>query len=921
MRPSAPLLNAVLHLLKYCLSAYARDGECTLTFAARMAKRGLPSHPRENSSPLLSEDAGRPHLSALDSQPSDDAHDPPQRTSANASKVESTLLNEKLQPARPRTAGGLARSLSRSLSRSRSRDGVRAPTRHAPTFEQKKLPSLPPCHPDVNSDDLDEQHVGLALGSPSHNHIAHLETSHPFHISSSGPSLGVDLGGVEAAKPKRAITWRKFGNLFRSKTTISVPSSSTSTPSYQLPFEDAVHAQSQAETQSSHADKNVEKAVDSSHVGAHKDKKTTLDTSMSSQNGFLDKESDGASKAVDATEDASANLAQTVPSIDLSLPDVHMDRYSVMFGTVLENHPSSNLLARRSKILDKLQTKSDCEGQSTSDLAVVQDEARLTAQAYPRRATSPTPSKSPAFSLFPQTPQVVPKIVGVVLDEPKQGPLQRSQTAPPRLSPMKATFDMTTARPLRIRQIKEQEQAVSSPAQTASTTTWGATEGSTYSQASTRSSFEDEDILFDIKSLDTAGGHDQTQYELVENELHAGLIRSMLKKLRSPRRHGRDLDLVAEAPPTPVIKLDDTQDEILVTQESQLPVPSAVEVIAPLRPSKIKIDQTARATARLGKATDPSKENAVPEVAPSTQETDVELRVEEVSKQILEAMPRKPFQPRKEEESVLQIVAHDVAGPGDDTNPLQSKPMVPRPAIGRSTNLVSNSAHRTVEVTSPQPAPQQNVYRVDEAPTPPVKDTMLIPISKYALTPGSCSPCSGQKVRPTRPTRSAPDHKATDQSPAVLAARKKAAVLASKSQDNLLRSNQQPDRGSEVRPDKLAVPPVKFEITVEYPTSSIATITPPSENSTVKVAVARQVSLSRKQSKKLDIAPLKRSASSKRVPDLEDGETIVERRALTPTIVNAQQGHRPAKSMTLIIEDADSVRSTKPGSEQAGRRA
>lgn len=97
-----------------------------------------------------------------------------------------------------------------------------------------------------------------------------------------------------------------------------------------------------------------------------------------------------------------ATISEPIPSVtsgglgglgllSVDIPDIRLERYSVMFSGVLNpNATKSSLLERRQATLEKLKT--------ISDRVENEDKAR------PRRATSPQPMKSPAFSLFPHTP-------------------------------------------------------------------------------------------------------------------------------------------------------------------------------------------------------------------------------------------------------------------------------------------------------------------------------------------------------------------------------------------------------------------------------------------------------------------------------------------------------------------------------------
>ncbi|KAF2473083.1 uncharacterized protein BDR25DRAFT_128348 [Lindgomyces ingoldianus] len=128
------------------------------------------------------------------------------------------------------------------------------------------------------------------------------------------------------------------------------------------------------------------------------------------------------------------------PLLDIDIPRIEMERYSVMFGSLLQPSRSSNLLVRRQgnseklKPLNELSMKKDEDG-SRNGLLKPQ-----------RRATSPSFPKSPtvSLSLFPQpagghtgkTPS--PRAVSV--HRPR--PLQRSRTAPAS-SPHRQNFPAT----------------------------------------------------------------------------------------------------------------------------------------------------------------------------------------------------------------------------------------------------------------------------------------------------------------------------------------------------------------------------------------------------------------------------------------------------------------------------------------------
>ncbi|TLD17909.1 uncharacterized protein PgNI_01747 [Pyricularia grisea] len=84
------------------------------------------------------------------------------------------------------------------------------------------------------------------------------------------------------------------------------------------------------------------------------------------------------------------------PFLNVEIPDIKMERYSVMFSGLLNPQSSSSLLARRQATLDRLKSINDC---------IIKEEEERT-RPIERAATSPQPipTKSPAFTLFPPTP-------------------------------------------------------------------------------------------------------------------------------------------------------------------------------------------------------------------------------------------------------------------------------------------------------------------------------------------------------------------------------------------------------------------------------------------------------------------------------------------------------------------------------------
>ncbi|KAI0380047.1 hypothetical protein F5Y04DRAFT_105132 [Hypomontagnella monticulosa] len=121
------------------------------------------------------------------------------------------------------------------------------------------------------------------------------------------------------------------------------------------------------------------------------------------------------------------NPGSSGPLLDVEIPKITMERYSIMFGSVLQSQPS--LLARRQATIQKLKSIDDA----------IEKEEEGKHHDIPRRASSPQPgSRSPTFALFPPAP---PKKPGQSSSSGTSSRL-RSNTSPAQLhSPLQATFD------------------------------------------------------------------------------------------------------------------------------------------------------------------------------------------------------------------------------------------------------------------------------------------------------------------------------------------------------------------------------------------------------------------------------------------------------------------------------------------------
>ncbi|KAI0843174.1 hypothetical protein F5Y06DRAFT_82717 [Hypoxylon sp. FL0890] len=131
------------------------------------------------------------------------------------------------------------------------------------------------------------------------------------------------------------------------------------------------------------------------------------------------------------------------PLLNVEIPSITMERYSVMFGSVLQSQPS--LLARRQATVQRLKSIDDA----------VEKEEEVMHRDLPRRATSPS-RRSPTFALFPPTPSKKP----VHVPSSNATARLRSNTSPAELrSPSKATFEHSHSTPnQQHQQLQQQKQ-------------------------------------------------------------------------------------------------------------------------------------------------------------------------------------------------------------------------------------------------------------------------------------------------------------------------------------------------------------------------------------------------------------------------------------------------------------------------------
>ncbi|EEH21431.2 hypothetical protein PABG_03647 [Paracoccidioides brasiliensis Pb03] len=381
--------------------------------------------------------------------------------------------------------------------------------------EPEQIPS--PHFQDFNTSDNGTMMIGVALGSPT---MHRTQQSGPWCTVSTAlldaRSVRVEDRDTERLKPK-ATKWKQISGLFKSKNPVPPPD----TPIYQVPLNDRSvtshggrdspedshilpnHAYQPWDDFQNNKLKEAGK-VDGSVTRPPKKMKESkklvkyidIESLKSSPKKSVqqDKHLPLLSKEIASLPTTSSGAPDLCsPLLTVDIPDIHLERYSVMFGTVLGKPPPSTLLAKRSRTLDMLRTHDE------------EQELGGGLMPPPKHLTSPLLAKSPTFTLFPATSTSKPSKLPNASNFTVPGkPLQRSNTAPP--SPRRVVNEIIV--PAKDIPIPTPQARMSSlPTSSSSQSQW-APEGSSFLSTGSGSSStsddsdscrEDEIILFNFK--------------------------------------------------------------------------------------------------------------------------------------------------------------------------------------------------------------------------------------------------------------------------------------------------------------------------------------------------------------------------------------------------------------------------------------
>jgi hypothetical protein len=429
--------------------------------------------------------------------------------------------------------------------------------------------------------------------------------------------------------------------------------------------------------------------------------------------------------------------------------------------------------------------------------------------------------------------------------------------------------------------------------ETSASTTQGpgwSTDGSYLSPTSSVSSVSDE-ILFDIKKLSMVTENQEPQYEVTKPDGETvELYRALSQKIRAAK--------------PPALKLS---SKLAKAEGAKSSAPRAKDA------TWSSSDGAARPTDEGSKDVPAPSKSLNPEyILPSTHfvpPTQVIKATEErYTPQPTQTVSQTPIPPTQIKEQSI---------------PPPSRPMAPVPDLPAEVEESAEASHEILaaavmgtldymgeqsSVRAASPMPELPEERASTPVEKPVKLLVIpknIPISKYSMRSPTASHFKADlKTRSPSPqprravTEPLIHNESFTRAPKLQAA---PGVPSSRVKTNTNKSNS----SSKVVPAKeesnRKTRGPRPELSIVAPKPAAAIDSPIGPSSPVEVTVARQVSLSRKQSKRLLIPP-----SGRKLNALggDDGEKVVTTQALMPVIVDVNKAHRPGKSLALVIENA-----------------
>lgn len=283
-------------------------------------------------------------------------------------------------------------------------DVARSPQHDGHSTRSSNAPSRPQTSQGPEETHLAEEMIGIALGSPT--------AAWGMGFVASIPGTMTDMSDTETdqhsteksnapALRRKPSKWKKLGDLFKPKAT-TVPAVPADTPFYHVKIND--QAMLPARYPDFIKDHNTGDSTQNQTVQCTRSDAQKAKTRSPKKHAKLTKgQSPPPQKHWGGMSEEPAQVtAERDPPptnfLGVDIPDVELERYSVMFGSLLGKYPSPTLLARRSRTLDQLNVQEE----ERNDEVCTENHGKDMRLPLPRRVTSPAPSKS-SFTLFPST--------------------------------------------------------------------------------------------------------------------------------------------------------------------------------------------------------------------------------------------------------------------------------------------------------------------------------------------------------------------------------------------------------------------------------------------------------------------------------------------------------------------------------------
>lgn len=180
--------------------------------------------------------------------------------------------------------------------------------------------------------------IGIALGSPGM-----LKSQESLPPPRFNTSIFAQPQKEQTLPSRKASKWKKIGGLFKAKSALASPTNDSR-------LEQQERSTTQAKPTASDRKPAQRKGSTEEWPRIDADPQTTSSNTSSPQRNR--------NFSVSGREPSKATTVKEGLRLDVSIPDVQMERYSVMFSNVMNMNQRPSLLARRSKTLDNLRVPS-----------------------------------------------------------------------------------------------------------------------------------------------------------------------------------------------------------------------------------------------------------------------------------------------------------------------------------------------------------------------------------------------------------------------------------------------------------------------------------------------------------------------------------------------------------------------------------